>query len=179
MNISSATSVVNNEGANCEGRSLPCPADYPHADVVLYDGNCRICRSQVGKLPWWDGGNRLAYLSLHDSEVARRWPEMAPERPLYQRLMQEMCIVENRGPEQSQIFHWGPAAIRYLTRRLRRLWWAAPLLYFPGSMLLWKPLYRLIAKNRYRLSGAGACEDGACQLGASSSSTVKPKVKKI
>jgi predicted DCC family thiol-disulfide oxidoreductase YuxK len=147
-----------------EKRPLPSPADRPHGDVVLYDGNCRICRSQVEKLPWWDARDRLAYLSLHDPEVARRWPDMAPERPSYQRLMREMCIVENHGPEQPDVFHWGPAAIRYLTGRLHRLWWAAPLLYFPGSMLLWGPLYRLIARNRYRrLSGATSCEEGTCE----------------
>ena len=143
-----------------EKRPLPCPDERPLADVVLYDGDCRICRSQVERLSWWDPDGRLAYLSLHDSEVARRWPGMAPERPLFQRLMREMCIVENRGLEQPEVFHWGPAAIRHLTSRLRRLWWAAPLLYFPGSMLLWKPLYRLIARNRYRLSGATTCKEG-------------------
>jgi predicted DCC family thiol-disulfide oxidoreductase YuxK len=146
-----------------EMQPLPCPADRPHADVVLYDGHCRICRSQVEKLPWWDNCDRLAYLSLHDPEVARRWPEMAPESPLYQRLMREMCIVEMRGPEQAEVLHWGPVAIRYLTGHLRRLWWAAPLLYFPGSMFLWGPLYRLIARNRYRLSGAASCENGTCK----------------
>lgn len=147
---------------NSEMRPLPCPADRPHADVVLYDGHCRICRSQVEKLPWWDNHNRLAYLSLHDPEVARRWPEMAPGRPLHQRLQREMCVVENHGAVQAEILHWGPAAIRYLTGRLRRLWWAAPLLYFPGSMLLWSPLYRLLARNRFWLSGTTTCEDGAC-----------------
>jgi predicted DCC family thiol-disulfide oxidoreductase YuxK len=59
--------------------------------------------------------------------------------------------------------HWGAYAVRYLTRRLRRLWWALPLAYFPGSMLLWRPLYRWIARNRYRLSGA-KCDEGTCEL---------------
>ena len=133
---------------------LPSPGERPEADVVVYDGDCKICTAQVRKLPWWDCQQRLSYLSLHDPEVARRWPDMSHER-----LMTEMCIVDTRGRR-----HWGPEAIRYLTRRLRRMWWAAPLLHFPGSMLLGRPLYRWIAKNRYRLSGNEACENDACQL---------------
>lgn len=132
---------------------LPSPAQRPDADVVIYDGNCGICTKQVSKLPWWDCQQHLAYLSLHDAEVAQRWPEMSPDR-----LMQEMCIVDQQGHR-----HWGPAAVRYLTFRLRRLWWAMPILYFPGSMLLLRPLYRWIARNRYRLSG-DTCEDEACSL---------------
>ena len=135
--------------------TLPSHADRPDADVVIYDGDCGICTAQVQKLPWWDCQGKLAYLSLHDPEVAARFPDLPHER-----MMQEMVIVDHRGGR-----HWGPAAIRYLTRRLRRLWWAAPVLYFPGSMFVWRPLYRWIARNRYRLSGSD-CATGACQLHA-------------
>ncbi|HMP07506.1 MAG TPA: DUF393 domain-containing protein [Lacipirellulaceae bacterium] len=145
--MATATAACSTTGA------LPCPADRPEADVVIYDGQCGICTAQVRKLPWWDCQRKLAYLSLHDDEVRRRWPELDHDR-----LMQEMLIIDRRGGR-----HWGPEAIRYLTRRLRRLWWAAPLLYFPGSMLAWRPLYRWIARNRYRFSGQ-QCADGTCQL---------------
>jgi predicted DCC family thiol-disulfide oxidoreductase YuxK len=133
--------------------ALPSPAQRPEADVVIYDGQCGICSSQVRRLPTWDGQGRLSYLSLHDPEVQRRWPDVGHER-----LMQEMLIVDRNGNR-----HWGPDAVRYLTRRLRRLWLAAPFAYFPGSMLLWRPLYRWVARNRYRFSGK-TCVDGACQL---------------
>ena len=116
---------------------LPTPEERPESDVVIYDGECRICTAQVRKLPWWDCQGKLSYLSLHDPDVARRWPDLTHDR-----MMQEMVIVDHAGNR-----HWGPEAIRYLTRRLRRLWWAAPLLHFPGSMFLWRPLYRWIAKS--------------------------------
>jgi len=148
---------------------LPSPDERPDADVVIYDGNCRICTAQVSKLPWWDCQQHLAYLSLHDLEIGQRWPDLAQqrlsherlshERLSHERLMQEMCIVDTRGNR-----HWGPEAIRYLTLKLRRLWWAMPLLYFPGSMFLWRPLYRWVARNRYRLSGTEACDGDACRL---------------
>jgi predicted DCC family thiol-disulfide oxidoreductase YuxK len=120
---------------------------------VIYDGQCEICTSQVGKLPWWDCQHHLAYLSLHDPRVSERWPDLSLER-----LQQEMCLIDRQGRR-----HWGPEAIRYLTRRLRRLWWALPIAYFPGSMWLWRPLYRWVARNRFRLSGK-QCADGTCQL---------------
>lgn len=135
-------------------QTLPTPAERPGADVVIYDGQCRICTAQVRKLPWWDCQKKLSYLSLHDPEVARRWPDLSHDR-----LMQEMVIIDRHGNR-----HWGPEAIRYLTRRLRRLWWASPFLHFPGSMFLWRPLYRWIARNRYRLSGGQACDEGTCAL---------------
>jgi predicted DCC family thiol-disulfide oxidoreductase YuxK len=138
---------------NPSNATLPSPAERPDADVVVYDGNCGICTSQVKRLPFWDSRKSLAYMSLHDPEVQRRWPDATPER-----LQQEMLIVDSQSRR-----HWGPEAIRYLTRRLRRLWWAAPFAYFPGSMLLWRPLYRWIARNRYRLSGQ-SCDDAACQV---------------
>ncbi|MCA9259953.1 MAG: DUF393 domain-containing protein [Planctomycetales bacterium] len=133
--------------------SLPRPAERPDADVVLYDGDCGICTRQVSRLPWWDCQQRLAYLSIHDPEVAERWPELD-----HQRLQREMCIVDSRGRR-----HWGPYAIRRLTVRLRRLWWATWLLYLPGAMWLAKPIYRWVAENRYRLSGGG-CDSGACRV---------------
>lgn len=133
--------------------TLPSPVERPDADVVVYDGHCGICTAQVSKLPWWDCLQRLSYLSLHDPEVARRWPDLSHDR-----LMQEMVIIDGRGRR-----HWGAEAIRYLTGRLRRLWPLAPLAYFPGSMLLWGPLYRWVARNRYRFSGQ-QCDDGTCQL---------------
>ena len=131
---------------------LPTPEERPEADVVIYDGHCRICTSQVRKLQWWDGGDRLAYVSLHDPLVADRYPDLTHEQ-----LMQEMVIVDRHGKR-----HPGAQAIRYLTTRLPRMWWAAPILWFPGSMFLWRFLYRQIAKNRYRFGKLEECDDGAC-----------------
>jgi len=133
---------------------LPSPAERPETNVVIYDGHCGICTAQVKKLPWWDCQQKLSYLSLHDREVARRWPDLSHDR-----LMQEMVIIDREGD-----CHWGAEAIRFLTGHLRRMCWAAPLLYFPGSMFLWRPIYRWIARNRYRLSGAQSCDGGTCHL---------------
>ena len=72
---------------------LPTPAENPAADIVIYDGHCKFCTGQVQNLARWDGkGRRLAFLSLHDPEVAKRFPDLT-----YDQLMEEMYVVDQRG----------------------------------------------------------------------------------
>jgi predicted DCC family thiol-disulfide oxidoreductase YuxK len=56
----------------------------------------------------------------------------------------------------------GADAVRYLSRRLMLLWPLALLLHVPGSMPLWQWLYRVVARNRYRI--AGSCAEGSCRI---------------
>lgn len=132
----------------------PSPTERPEADVVVYDGRCNFCRAQMRRLVWWDCQGRLAYLSMHDPEVARRWPDLPPER-----LRDEMCLIDQKGRR-----HWGPYAFRYLTRRLRRLWWLAPVMHLPGVMLIARPIYRWVSRNRYLIAGRADCDSGSCRL---------------
>ena len=133
---------------------FPTPAERPDADIVIYDGNCNFCRGQIRRLLWWDCQGKLAYLSLHDPEVAKRFPDLTHEQ-----MMQEMYVVDGQGHK-----YGGAEALRYLTTRLRRLWWLAPVLHIPYSLPLWKWLYRQVAMRRYRLSGTAECDNGACAL---------------
>lgn len=134
--------------------ALPGPGDRPNADVVIYDGQCRICTAQIRRLARWDRSGRLAYLSLHDPEVMRRYPDLTHEA-----MMAEMYVVDRHGRR-----HPGASAIRYLSRRLPRLWWAAPVLNLPGTLPLWKWLYRQVAKRRYRFGRNVTCDGGTCHL---------------
>lgn len=144
------------EQAAYDRGTLPAPADRPTADVVIYDGQCSFCVAGVKRLQFFDCQSRLAYLSLHDPEVARRYPDLDHDE-----LMQNMYVIEGRSGER----HRGADAIRYLSRRLRRLWWLAPLLHIPGSMPLWRWCYRQFASRRYLLFGkVEQCTDGACSL---------------
>ncbi len=133
---------------------LPGPADRPLADVVVFDGHCRLCGGQVRKLARFDLGKRLAFLSLHDEEVSRRFPDLTHDA-----LMQELYVVDRRGRR-----HAGASALRYLSRRLPTLWWLAPLLHVPGSLPVWQWCYRQIARRRYRFGRLPACTDDACKL---------------
>jgi predicted DCC family thiol-disulfide oxidoreductase YuxK len=134
---------------------LPTPAERPDADVVIYDGHCKFCTGQVNRLARWDTNDRLAFLSLHDPQVAKDYPDLS-----YDRLMEEMAVVDRQGRR-----HWGAAAFRYLSTRLPRLYLLAPLMHIPFSMPLWRWGYRQVAKRRYWLAGkTGACEGDACSV---------------
>ena len=142
--------------------SLPSPQDRPDSDVVIFDGQCVFCRGQVERLARWDGGERLAFLSLHDPVVAERYPDLT-----YEQLMEQMYVVDRQGGR-----HGGAAAFRYLSRRLPRLWLLAPLMHLPFSLPLWQWGYRQVAKRRYRLAGQNAngdasqhsCEEDVCKV---------------
>ena len=135
---------------------LPTPEENPSADIVIYDGHCKFCTGQVQNLARWDrSGKRLAFLSLHDPEVARRFPDLT-----YDQLMEEMYLVDRRGRRFA-----GADAFRYLTTRLPLLYPLAPVMHIPFTRPLWRWGYKQVAKRRYRLMGkTGECDDGACAV---------------
>ncbi len=132
---------------------LPSPDSLPEADIVIYDGHCRFCTTSVRRLHRL-GGGRLAFLSLHDAEVARRFPDLTHDQ-----LMDEMYVVDKHGKARG-----GAAAFRYLTRRLPSLWALAPLLHIPLSLGLWKFFYRQVAKRRYLFGKTADCDSGSCDI---------------
>lgn len=142
--------------------ALPSPADLPNAIVVVYDGKCRFCTKQVTRLHRWDGGQRLAFISLHDPWVAQRCPDLTHEQ-----LLEQMYVIDQRGRQ-----YGGAAAFRFLTRKLPRLWILAPVLHFPFSLPLWQWCYMQVARRRYQLdkeqrAQAGqedACDGDACEI---------------
>lgn len=127
-------------------------AKHPPLDTVLFDGRCRFCRGQIALLRRLDPTGRLRFTSLHEPSVAADFPELPAAA-----LEAEMFVVDRRGNARG-----GAAAVRYLSRRLPLLWPLAVLLHLPGSLPAWNWLYRLVARNRYRL--AGTCTDGGCRI---------------
>lgn len=128
-------------------------ATRPERDTVLYDGECRFCRSQIALLRRLDLTGRLAFLSLHDPSVARDVPEIPPAD-----LLAQMYVVDRSGMARG-----GAEAVRYLSRRLPLLWPLALPLHVPGSLPVWRSLYGFVARNRFRI--AGRCDEGTCRIG--------------
>lgn len=148
-----------------EGRftplDLPTPAEHPEADIVIYDGECKFCLGQVRNLLKFDGRQRLAFMSLHDPEVTRRYPDLTHDQ-----MMEQMYVVATDGRK-----YGGAAAIRYLSRRLPRLWVLAPLTHIPFTMPIQQWVYKQVAKRRYQIAGRnageggeGGCDSGACAI---------------
>lgn len=134
--------------------NLADPDSLSSTDVVIYDGECNFCRSQIRTLRKLDvGGERLSYLSLHDPRVAERYPDLTHDQ-----LMKEMVVVDRHGDR-----HGGADAVRYLSRRLPLMWVAAPIMHLPGTARLWRWLYGQVARRRYQLAGK-SCENDACSL---------------
>ena len=125
---------------------------HPARDTVLYDGQCRFCRSQIAILRALDLTGRLSFTSLHDPSVASDFPEIALED-----LHRQMYVVDVRG-----LARGGADAVRSLSRRLVLLWPLALLLHVPGTMPIWQWLYAFVARHRLKI--AGACDDGTCRL---------------
>ncbi len=141
---------------------LPSPLTAPKADLVIYDGTCNFCSSQVRNLSRFDGKNRLAFVSLHDPFVAEQITDLS-----HQQLMEQIFLIPNHDGEYSDRRLGGAAAIKYLTLRLPKLWILAPLFHVPftGSLQQW--VYRQIAKRRYKIAGKkeDPCDDqGTCDL---------------
>ena len=133
---------------------LPLPSDRPGASVIIYDGHCRVCSSQIARLARWDTQGKLAFLSLHDSEVYRAYPDLTHDG-----LMEEMVVVDPQGTR-----HRGAAAFRYLSRVVPRLWPLSLLMHLPGTLPLWQWTYRRLARWRYLLGRQDDCADGACEI---------------
>jgi predicted DCC family thiol-disulfide oxidoreductase YuxK len=142
--------------------NLPTFYDHPTADVVIFDGKCNFCIGQVKNLKWFDGRKRLAFVSLHDDWVANNISDLSHDQ-----LMDQMYVVPNLATGLSNQRLGGAEAIRYLTRRLPKLWIFAPLLHIPFSMPVWQWAYRQVAKRRYKIAGKqgeGCDPDGTCNL---------------
>jgi predicted DCC family thiol-disulfide oxidoreductase YuxK len=135
---------------------LPTPREYPTADIVIYDGHCKFCEGMVRRLAWFDGKGRIVFLSLHDPEVARRFPDLT-----YDQMMEQMWLVTQQGQR-----YGGAAVLRYLSRKLPKLYWLAPFIHVPFTLPLWQWGYKQVARRRYLILGKtdASCEDGACAV---------------
>jgi len=151
-----ASTTLHEPAANEAATALPSPAERPQADVVIYDGECKFCTASVHKLRRFDKRGRLAFISLHDPEVQRRWPELS-----YDDLMAYLYVCTPDGRKFR-----GAEAFKYLSTKLPALCWMAPVLHIPGLMPLYQILYRAFAKRRYRFGRIESCENGTCKLPA-------------
>ena len=130
----------------------------PGKHVVLYDGQCKFCIAQSGKLLRWARAGSLELADFQDPRVLARFPGISHEA-----CMGAMHLVTPEG----RVYRGFEAAVRALATRpvLGRLVY---LYYLPGIRQLCDMLYAQVAKNRYRLLGkalaAGECEGGTCAL---------------
>ena len=117
--------------------------------LVLYDGECPLCRKSVALLKRLDWLGRLAFANSRGE-----LPESGV--PLdRKRLLEEMHVLT---PDRQRVYH-GFGAFRWIARQMPLTWALVPLLYVPGVPALGQRLYLWVAKNRYDLV---PCAHGGC-----------------
>jgi predicted DCC family thiol-disulfide oxidoreductase YuxK len=109
--------------------------------VVLFDGVCNLCNGAVQFIIRRDRGARFRFASLQ-SDTGRRLLVDRPE--LYG--LDSIVLIEN-----GQLYTQSSAALR-IARRLDGPWRASGILLIAPRWLR-DPVYRWIARNRYRWFG--------------------------
>ncbi len=135
------------------------PATHPHTGsghgkkaLVLYDGDCPLCRKSVRLLKGLDWLNVLGYVNVREAE---QFPNL-PHAIEPQRFLEEMYLLT---PDH-QVYH-GFKAFRWMAWRLPLTWFLIPFLYLPGVASLGQRAYLWVARNRFRLV---PCHGGVCTL---------------
>jgi predicted DCC family thiol-disulfide oxidoreductase YuxK len=124
----------------------------PGHDVVLYDGHCRICSGAARELTRLLGGKGTELRSFRDEGVLETFPGVSAERCEH-----AMQLVQADG----RVVEGAEAIVRALGRRpLGRLLYVY---YVPGLRQLVDAIYRVVARNRFRLAGRN-CTDGTCAV---------------
>lgn len=126
--------------------------------IAIYDGYCVICNQSKRIITALDWLRRVEFLDLHKwEEVERRYPQLD-----FEQAMGQMHVVT---PDGRLI--GGFEGVRRLLRDLPLGFPLWLILHLPGLGWLGDKVYRLIARNRYRINkffGAPVCEDGTCKV---------------
>jgi predicted DCC family thiol-disulfide oxidoreductase YuxK len=138
--------------------SIPTRTTAPQHHVVLYDGLCRFCTAQVQNLLKLARPGAIELVDFQQPGVLDRFPGLTHDI-----CMQAMCLVTPDG----KIVRGFEAAVQAVATR-PVLKYLANLYYIPGIRQLLDWLYRVIARNRYRIMGKTVsdegCASGTCAL---------------
>lgn len=111
------------------------------AAVIVYDGECPVCRKAVDRVRSRAEPGAFEFLSCHSGDLPLRFPSI--ERSA---CLQAMHLVLPDGTILS-----GADALPEIFTRLRRCGWFARLLGLPGARPLSRLLYRGFAGRRHRI----------------------------
>lgn len=110
--------------------------------VLIYDGECSVCRTAVEWVRSRAQPGSLEYLSLHSGDVARRFPLLDPAA-----CKRAAHLVM---PEGSVLI--GEQAAPEIFDRIPGCRWAARCLRLPGARILSGIAYRFLASRRHAIA---------------------------
>ena len=121
--------------------------------VVLYDGQCPLCRKTASILRRLDWLGRLRFNDCRDAVgIPPNTAHLDPGR-----MIEQMHVLT---PDRATAFA-GFRAVRWIAGRVPVLWPLYPLLFIPGMAKVGQQLYLWIARNRFRLV---PCRGGVCTI---------------
>ncbi|KHE67058.1 thiol-disulfide oxidoreductase DCC family protein [Halobacillus sp. BBL2006] len=121
--------------------------------IVLYDGACYLCNQSKRFFQKLDWMAKMEWISLQEYE---KFTDLSD----YQRkaINQELHVRFPTGYEMK-----GYDAVTYLMRKCPLTFILGLIFSIPGSGMIGKPLYSLVARNRYKLF-KNKCKNGTCTL---------------
>jgi predicted DCC family thiol-disulfide oxidoreductase YuxK len=128
-------------------------APTPGQAVILYDGDCPLCRKTSAVLKRFDWLRRLRFHNCRDTAgIPANTAHLNADR-----MIQEMHVLT---PDRKHALS-GFRAVRWIAGRVPVMWPFYPLLFVPGMARLGQRLYLWVARNRFRLV---PCRDGVCTI---------------
>ena len=121
--------------------------------IVLFDGECPLCRKTTAILKRLDWLHQLRFHNCRDTAgIPANTARLEPAR-----MIAEMHVLTpNRKTALS-----GFRAVRWIAGRVPPLWPLYPLLFIPGMPKMGQRIYLWIARNRFHLV---PCHDGVCTI---------------
>jgi predicted DCC family thiol-disulfide oxidoreductase YuxK len=123
----------------------------PPGGIVIYDSDCGICTHAIRFLKWFDWGQKLEFHANNNPETLQKFPDLSIERS-----RQEILVMDPRTG-----LYGGFKACEWIACRIPALWILVPFTLIPGVETLGDKTYKLVAKNRHRISkffGMQACK---------------------
>jgi predicted DCC family thiol-disulfide oxidoreductase YuxK len=112
----------------------------PGRIAVIYDGECRLCRTSAEAVRIFDNSNAIDLIDLHDSDARAQFPDLT-----VQALMEELHVVDDAG----RVTRGARAVNEVLRHQKGARGWLAYLWYIPGYAWLADRQYKRIAQSRY------------------------------
>jgi predicted DCC family thiol-disulfide oxidoreductase YuxK len=121
--------------------------------IVLYDGDCPLCRKTSVILKRFDWLRQLKIHNCRDTAgIPANTAHLEPAR-----MIAEMHVLT---PDRTTALS-GFRAVRWIAGRVPLMWPLYPLLFIPGMAKLGQRVYLWIARNRFQLV---PCRNGVCTI---------------
>lgn len=122
-------------------------------NLILYDQFCYLCKQSKKMVKAIDWFRVFEWQSLQSYQKVN---SISDEKK--KALKGEIHLIKKNGESLTGFY-----AIRYVMLHCVLTFWLGALAYLPKADLIGNPIYRWVAKNRYRLF-KNKCENGACRI---------------